>query len=421
MTTSVHKLAPMAQTGSLIERRCRKACFALLNKLEHGLLEIEEGQHIHRFGRDDDPELRVKVHVLDPSAWADLALRGAIGAGEAYMHSVIEVDDLTRLTRVFVRNVEVLDQLDGGLAKLLGSTLRAVHWFNRNNREGARRNIRAHYDLGNDLFEAFLDPTMMYSSGVYPSADAPLETAAVHKLDLICQKLGLQPGMRVIEIGTGWGGMAIHAAKHYGVHVTTTTISDAQYDLAQARVTAEGLDDQITLLKQDYRDLTGTYDRLVSVEMIEAVGHQYLDTFFAKCRSLLKPDGLMLIQAITIVDHRYDQALQGVDFIQKYIFPGGFVPSVSAMMKSVGAVTDLRLVDLQDYAGHYAQTLAHWRQRFDDARDHVDGLGYDERFQRMWRFYLSYCEGGFAERQLGLGQLLLAAPRSSAQSPASPL
>lgn len=345
-----------------------------------------------------------------------MALRGAIGAGEAYMHGAIEVDDLAALTRLFVRNVDVLDQMDGGVTRLLRSALRGVHWLNRNNREGARRNIKAHYDLGNNLFESFLDPTMMYSSGVYPTPDSPLETAAVHKLDVICQKLGLKPGMTLIEIGTGWGGLAIHAARHYGVHVTSTTISDAQYEMASERVKQAGLDDQITLLKEDYRDLTGTYDRLVSVEMIEAVGHQYLDTFFAKCRSLIKSDGLMLIQAITIVDHRYQSALKGVDFIQKYIFPGGFVPSVGAMMKSVGRKTDLRLVELQDYAGHYAKTLADWRERFDAALDEISQMGYDERFQRMWRFYLAYCEGGFAERQLGLGQLLLAAPRSPAQT-----
>jgi len=246
-----------------------------------------------------------------------------------------------------------------------------------------------------------------------------LETAATHKLDLICQKLGLQPGMRLIEIGTGWGGLAIHAAQNYGVHVTTTTISDAQHDFARDRISALGLSDQITLLKQDYRDLEGEYDRLVSVEMIEAVGHQYLDTFFAKCRSLIKQDGLMLIQAITIVDHRYKQALKGVDFIQKYIFPGGFVPSVSAMMRSVSQVTDLRLVHLEDYAEHYARTLADWRERFDARIHEIAHLGYDERFQRMWRYYLAYCEGGFAERQLGLGQLLLAAPASPAQTPHS--
>ena len=421
MSRSAQQVAPTVETGSAIEKSCRKACFRLLSKLVHGRLAIVENGQVHTFGMDDDPELRVTIHILDSSAWADVALRGALGAGESFMHGAIEVDDLAAMTRLFVRNVDVLDQLDGGATQLLRRALRGLHWLNRNNRKGARRNIRAHYDLGNDLFKAFLDPTMMYSSGVYPAPDAPLETAAVHKLDLICQKLGLKPGMTLVEIGTGWGGLAIHAAKHYGVHVTSTTISDAQYDLAAQRVASEGLESQITLLKEDYRDLTGTYDRLVSVEMIEAVGHQYLDTFFQKCRSLIKPDGLMLIQAITIVDHRYKSALKGVDFIQKYIFPGGFVPSVGAMMKSVGQSTDLRLVELQDYAGHYAQTLAHWRERFEHAREQVAGLGYDERFQRMWRYYLAYCEGGFAERQLGLGQLVLAAPRSPAQTTSSAL
>lgn len=420
MNTSVNPHSHALQSGSLIERRCRQACLALLNKLEFGQLRVREGDHVWTFGQSTPSELTANVLIKDSSAWADIALRGALGAGEAFMHGVMDVDDLAKMTRLFVRNVHVLDQMDSKWVKVFRRGLRGLHWFNRNNRSGAKRNIRAHYDLGNDLFEAFLDPTMMYSSGLYPDWDTPLEKAAVHKLDVICQKLGLKPGMSLVEIGTGWGGLAIHAAKHYGAQVTTTTISDEQFALATARVQREGLEDQITLLKQDYRDLEGQFDRLVSVEMIEAVGHRYLDTYFAKCRSLIKPEGLMLIQAITIVDHRYKRALKGVDFIQKYIFPGGFVPSVSAIMDSVSRVTDMRLVDHTDYAGHYAKTLADWRSRFEAAVDAVSSMGYDERFQRMWRYYLAYCEGGFAERQLGLGQLVLAAPRSTEQGRLAP-
>lgn len=406
-------------SSSLIERRCRASCMKILSQLTLGHLELWENGQVYHFGNPLDQSLKARIDVVDPAAWADVALRGALGAGEAYMDGSLLVDDLSQMTRIFVRNVSVLDRLDSGLARALKPALRVAHWFNRNTKANARRNIKAHYDLGNELFERFLDPTMMYSSGVYPTADAPLETAATHKLDLICQKLGLKPGMHLVEIGTGWGGLAIHAAKNYGVRVTTTTISDAQHDFAAQRIQAAGLNDQIELLKEDYRDLDGQYDRLVSVEMIEAVGHQYLDTFFAKCRSLIKPDGVMLIQAITIVDHRYKRALKGVDFIQKYIFPGGFVPSVSAMMRSVSTATDLRLVHLEDYAEHYARTLADWRERFDQRVGEIAHLGYDERFQRMWRYYLAYCEGGFAERQLGLGQLLLAGPASPAQTPHS--
>lgn len=421
MSQTAEHMSPPTLKGTFIERRCRNACLNILNQLTQGHLELWENGHCQHFGDPLDHSLHARIDVLDPSAWADVALRGALGAGEAYMDGSLHVDNLSQMTRIFVRNVEVLDRLDGGLTRYFKNVLRVAHWLNRNTKQNSRRNIRAHYDLGNELFERFLDPTMMYSSGVYPQADAPLETAATHKLDLICQKLGLQPGMHLVEIGTGWGGLAIHAAKNYGVKVTTTTISDAQHELASQRVAEAGLSDQIELLKEDYRDLQGQYDRLVSVEMIEAVGHQYLDTFFSKCRSLIKPDGLMLIQAITIVDHRYHRALKGVDFIQKYIFPGGFVPSVSAMMKSVAKATDLRLVHLEDYAEHYARTLADWRQRFDERIDEITHLGYDERFQRMWRYYLAYCEGGFAERQLGLGQLLLAAPGSPAQTPHSAL
>lgn len=408
-------------TSSFIESRCRAGCLKILSQLKLGHLELWENGQCHHFGDPLDTSLKARIDVMDPAAWADVALRGALGAGEAYMDGSLVVDDLSQMTRIFVRNRDVLDRLDSGLVRALKPALRTAHWLNRNTKTNARRNIKAHYDLGNELFERFLDPTMMYSSGVYPTPDAPLETAATHKLDLICQKLGLQPGMHLVEIGTGWGGLAIHAAKNYGVRVTTTTISDAQHDFAAERIEAAGLGNKIELLKKDYRDLEGQYDRLVSVEMIEAVGHQYLDTFFAKCRSLIRPDGVMLIQAITIVDHRYKRALKGVDFIQKYIFPGGFVPSVSAMMRSVSKATDLRLVHLEDYAEHYARTLADWRERFDQRVDEIAHLGYDERFQRMWRYYLAYCEGGFAERQLGLGQLLLAGPASSAQTPHSAL
>ena len=421
MSRTLEHLPQTALNGTLIERKCRDACIKLMRELRYGHLEIWESGHCHHFGDPMDTSLKARVDIRDPSAWADVALQGAMGAAEAYMDGSLEVEDLASLTRLFVRNVQVLDKLDGGVTRALTPLRRFAHWLNRNTKENSRKNILAHYDLGNDLFERFLDPKMMYSSGVYPRHDAPLETAATHKLDVICQKLGLQPGMHLVEIGTGWGGLAIHAAQNYGVKVTTTTISDAQHDFAAQRIAKAGLEDQITLLKKDYRDLDGQYDRLVSVEMIEAVGHQYLDTFFSKCRSLIKPEGLMLIQAITIVDHRYKQALKSMDFIQKYIFPGGFIPSVSAMMKSVAEATDMRLVQLEDYAEHYARTLAHWRERFDNQIDEISRLGYDERFQRMWRYYLAYCEGGFAERQLGLSHLLLAAPKSPAQTTYSPL
>jgi cyclopropane-fatty-acyl-phospholipid synthase len=288
--------------------------------------------------------------------------------------------------------------------------LRWFHARNRNSKTGSRRNIAAHYDLGNELFKLFLSEDMMYSSAIYRDADEPLEVASRRKLDRICTKLGLAPGLRVVEIGTGWGGFAIHAARHYGVHVTTTTISKEQHALAVERVRAAGLADRVEVLLSDYRDLTGTYDRLVSIEMIEAIGHQYLDTYFGKISTLLKPDGMALVQAITIEDHRYERALKNVDFIQRFIFPGSFIPSVASMVATLPRATDLRLYNLEDIGPSYAVTLREWRRRFNARLPEVRALGYPERFIRMWNFYLAYCEGGFLERSIGNAQLMLVKP-----------
>jgi cyclopropane-fatty-acyl-phospholipid synthase len=269
---------------------------------------------------------------------------------------------------------------------------------------------REHYDLGNDFFKLFLDPTMMYSSAVFPNQETSLDEASLYKLDLICQKLQLSDKDHLMEIGTGWGGMAIYAAKHYGCRVTTTTISEEQYNYACAAVKREGLEDKITLLLKDYRDLDGDYDKLVSIEMIEAVGHEYYDSYFQKCSELLKPDGLMLIQAITILDQRYKHAKNNVDFIQRYIFPGGCLPSNEVISKSVANKTDLHIVDLHDIGMDYARTLAEWRKRFNGSADQVDSMGFDDVFYRMWEFYLCYCEGGFTERAISAAQFLFAKP-----------
>jgi cyclopropane-fatty-acyl-phospholipid synthase len=355
--------------------------------------------------------LRCRVRVQDPAFYRMAAGHGSVGAGESYMEGHWQCDDLVVLVRVLVINRELLDAMEGGFARFGGLLLRAWHLLQRNTRTGSRRNISAHYDLGNELFKLFLCESMMYSSAVFADPGETLESASTRKLDRICQKLDLKPGQRVVEIGTGWGGFAIHAARHYGVQVTTTTLSKEQRDLAIARIEEAGLSDRIEVLLSDYRDLSGTYDRLVSIEMIEAIGHQYLDTYFAKVRSLLKDDGIALIQAITIEDHRYTKALKAVDFIKRFIFPGSFIPSVSAMQSSVGRVTDLKLYNLEDIGPSYALTLRHWRERFMARLDRVRALGYPERFIRMWEFYLCYCEGGFIERSIGNVQLLLTAPR----------
>jgi cyclopropane-fatty-acyl-phospholipid synthase len=286
--------------------------------------------------------------------------------------------------------------------------MKAWHSLRRNTRRGSRENIAAHYDLGNDLFRLFLDDNLMYSSAIFTAADDTLETASLRKLDRICQKLELKPSDHLVEIGTGWGGMALHAARHYGCRVTTTTISKEQHTLASERVAAAGLGDRVTVLLQDYRDLAGSYDKLVSIEMIEAIGPQYLDTYFEKCAALLKPDGLALVQAITIEDHRYEQALASVDFIQRHIFPGSFIPCVTAMTGSAARAGELRLLNLEDIGPSYARTLNHWRCRFFANIEQVRALGYDDRFVRMWEFYLCYCEGGFLERSISDVHLLFA-------------
>ena len=321
-------------------------------------------------------------------------------------------DNLTNVVRLMVINQNVMDSLEGGYQWLTKPLLKVLHWLNSNTTEGSRKNIAAHYDLGNDFFALWLDPTMMYSSAMFDAPTTTLQAASELKLKTICDKLDLKPTDHVIEIGTGWGGFAIYAATHYNCKVTTTTISQQQYALAKLRVEQAGLQDQITLLLEDYRHLTGQYDKLVSIEMVEAVGHQFYDTYFAKVSKLLKADGLALIQAITISDQRYESAIKSVDFIQRYIFPGSNIPSNTTMLNSITKVSDMRLFDLQDIGPDYAPTLRMWRENFFANITQVRKLGYSEEFIKMWEFYLCYCEGGFEERALGDVHLLLAKPEN---------
>jgi len=315
------------------------------------------------------------------------------------------------LVRLLVRNRDLLDRMDGGLARL-GAWLYDLATFGRRNtRAGSRKNIAAHYDLGNDLFGLFLDDNLMYSSAIYSADDDDLDQASARKLERICQKLELGPDRHVVEIGTGWGGFALHAAGRHGCRVTTTTISREQHALATQRVAAAGLSDRVTVLLSDYRDLRGQYDALVSIEMIEAVGARYLDTYMGQVSALLKPEGMAVIQAITIEEQRYAQAERTVDFIKKHIFPGSFIPALRPILDSVTRATDLKLFNLEDIGPSYALTLRAWRERFSARRAQAQALGYDERFCRLWEFYLAYCEGGFIERALGDVQLLLTKPR----------
>jgi len=389
----------------------RRGVLRQLSHLKHGQLVVVEGDERRVFGTPG-AKVQGEIQIQDSAIWGLVASNGSIGAGEAFIHGYWTSPDLTAVIRVFVSNLEVLDALEGGLARLGRPFVQALHWLNRNTREGSQKNIAAHYDLGNDLFEQFLDPTMMYSAAQFLSPDDTLEQAQLNKLERICQKLALKPSDHLLEIGTGWGSMAIYAAQHYGCRVTTTTLSKEQFAYTENRIAELGLQDRITLKLEDYRDLTGEYDKLVSIEMIEAVGHRFLPTYFKQCTQLLKSNGLMLIQAITIREQRHEQAKRSVDFIQRYIFPGGALPSVAGMLDIVGRDTDMNLLHMEDFGLHYARTLRLWHDNFRHAHGYLAELGYDDYFLRLWEFYLCYCEGGFLERTIGTAQLLLAKPQA---------
>ncbi len=415
MTRSIVPLVdsnlPTAKSPSLLAQLGRKLLLGQLAKLEHGSLRIVEPAGDHRFGkRTANCDLAVTVHVESAQFFADVAFGGTVGAGEAYIRGLWRCDDLTALVRIFLRNRDLMNGMDGRWAVFTKPFLKLFHALNRNSKEGSARNISAHYDLGNDLYELMLDETMMYSCAIFPRTAATLHEAQIAKLDAVCQKLALTPQDHLVEIGTGWGGLAIHAATNHGCRVTTTTISREQHDYAKAKIEKLGLANRITLLFQDYRDLTGQFDKLVSIEMVEAVGADFLETYLAKCSSLLKPDGAMLLQAITLQDQLYERALGSVDYIQRFIFPGSFIPSITAITAAACEATDLKVSHLEDIGPHYATTLRHWRERFFASLPAVRKLGLNENFVRMWEFYLCYCEGGFTERALGDVHILLSKP-----------
>jgi cyclopropane-fatty-acyl-phospholipid synthase len=417
-------LNSIVQTGTAprfgaLDRFLRQRMHQQLAGFGHGQLVIQDALGTLQVGQaDSGPSITLQIH--DPGFYRVLATHGSVGAGQAYMDGLWQCSDLVALIQLLVRNRDLLDGMETGSARLGGLAMKALHALRRNTREGSRRNIAAHYDLGNEFFGLFLSPDLMYSSACWEGAEDTLEAASTRKLDLICRKLGLGPDDHVLEIGTGWGGFALHAARHYGCRVTTTTISREQHDLAAQRIAEAGLGGRITLLQSDYRDLTGQYDKLVSIEMIEAVGADFQDSYFGQIGRLLKPDGLALVQAITIEDHRYDQALKSVDFIKRHVFPGCFIPSVNAMLASKTRSSDLALMALEDFGLSYARTLQAWRERFLAQLPAVRAQGFDERFIRLWEFYLAYCEGGFRERSIGVSHLVLAKPgwRPAAVAPA---
>ncbi|MDE0755080.1 MAG: cyclopropane-fatty-acyl-phospholipid synthase [Woeseiaceae bacterium] len=405
------KIAKRVVKSAGFNNLARRIVLSRLARLSDGQIIVTEGTELTTLGSltEDFPNA-MQLYVLDPKFYSDIAFGGAIGAAEAYMRGYWTCNELVDLLRILIRNRDVLEQVDSGLALLSAPLRKAFHALNKNTRKGSRKNIAAHYDLGNDFYKLWLDPKMMYSCAYFDKPDTPLQTAATEKLDRICRKLDLSAGDSVIEIGTGWGGFAIHAAKYYGCRVTTTTISEQQFDYAKQAVKAAGLEDRITLLLQDYRDLQGNFDKLVSIEMIEAVGHEFHDRFFKKCRDLLKPDGQMLLQAITIADQRYDQYKTSVDFINRYIFPGGCLASVTDMSRTMTTHTDMRVIHLEDIGPHYATTLHHWHDRFLVRIEDVRKLGYSDVFLRMWQYYLCYCESAFIERATGTVQMLIMRP-----------
>ena len=392
------------------DRLARRIVLRLLRRIHDGTLEIVEDSERHAFGEPGAARaLQVTVEVRSPRFYRAL-LRGSVGLCESYMDGLWECSDLVALTRLAALNVASLDNLRRVLAPALIPAQRWIRWLRGNTIGRSRKQIAAHYDLGNELFAQFLDPTMMYSCAVFDSPRATLEEASLAKLERVCAKLDLGPEDHVLEIGTGWGGFAVYAAQRRGCRVTTTTISREQHAYACERVREAGLQDRVTVLLQDYRDLQGSYDKLVSIEMIEAVGWQNFPTYFRRCSELLSDDGAMLLQAIVIDDRAYQVEKAGRSFINTYIFPGGCLPSLEVISRSLARVTDLRQAHLEDITAHYATTLARWRERFLDATDRLSELGYDERFRRLWELYLSYCEGGFRERRIQDVQLLLTKP-----------
>ncbi len=395
----------------LRERFARHALIARLKTLKLGEITLNEGDVEQTFGKATTTcPLRATLTVHRSTFFPRAAFGGDLGAADSFLDGDWSCDNLTDLVRILIVNSQAEAAEPGWVSWLFEPVYRFSHWLNRNTKRGSRKNIAAHYDLGNDFFQLFLDETRMYSCGIFERPQSTLFEASTAKNERICQKLDLSPQDHLLEIGTGWGGFAIHAAQNYGCRVTTTTISREQFDFATKRISDAGLTDRITVLMQDYRDLTGQYDKLVSIEMIEAVGHEFFDTFFQKCSQLLKPNGLFVLQGITIADHLYQGYVRRVDFIQRYIFPGGCLPSVTQICDVLTRSTDMRLTHLEDFATHYAQTLRHWRSRFHEQIANVKQLGFDERFMRMWDYYLCYCEGAFLERNCGLAQMILTKP-----------
>jgi len=387
------------------QRSARRRLVRWLQDLDGGVIHLGDPQQSLSFGRESQDDMQAEWNVDSGEVYNQLATGGALGMAESYLRGDWQTDDLTQLLTILCRNMHRVPDSHSMVAKFAHLAARVAQFFDRNTRHRSRQNIAAHYDLSNEFFELFLDPTLMYSSAWFENEQSTLHEASIAKLDQICRKLDLRESDSVLEIGTGWGGFALHAVREYGIELTTTTISERQLTKARERFDVAGISDRVRLLDADYRDLEGQYDKLVSIEMVEAVGEQFLDTYFRQCGRLLKPGGRFVIQSIVMPEQRYASYRRNVDFIQKYIFPGGFLPSVAAMQESVGRTSNLRLQQVEDLSPHYERTLQEWRRRFFNRIDDVRQLGFDDRFIRMWEYYLCYCEAAFREQAVRVVQI----------------
>ena len=420
MQENLHKrasISPAIQDPNWLTRMLSSTILDRLRTIKGGWVRLHWQGTQHILGETGHPSRPIDMHIHDDRFFMTLATRGSIGAAESYMDGHWTTSDLEGALYLVLNNYEMLETMEGGLANLSKPLFALYHRLRNNTLSGSKKNIAAHYDLSNEFFELMLDETMMYSSGIFETPESTMMEASVHKLDRICQKLKLSEDDHVLEIGTGWGGFAIYAAKNYGCTITTTTISQQQYNLAQKRIQEAGLESQINLLLEDYRDLKGTFDKIVSIEMIEAVGHQYYESFFKVCQERLKPNGSMLIQAITIADQHYAAARDSVDFIKRYIFPGSCIPSITALNDAAREASDLKLFHLEDIGDHYATTLQRWRETFFNTLPEVRKLGFDERFIKMWDFYLCYCIAGFQKRHISDVHMVMIRPDSRLPSP----
>jgi cyclopropane-fatty-acyl-phospholipid synthase len=384
-----------------------------LQRLSKGKLSIQTPSNTYRFGVAHPEDLTANIWVNNPEFFKKSTIGGSLGVADSYADGDWETDDLVKVFRIFLQNQDVMDGMEKGWATALNKVAMWSYQLSQKNTiKGSRKNISLHYDLGNEFYQMMLDPTMTYSCGIFQSSKSTLEEASLAKYDRIIDELDIQPHHHVLEIGCGWGGFASRLAERTQAKLTATTISQKQFQYALKRMENEKVGRKVAIIRDDYRNLEGKFDRIVSIEMIEAVGHEYLPTYFSKISNLLKPDGAALIQGITMPDHRYARYLKKVDYIRTRVFPGSCVPSASAMIEAATSKSDLRPLDLQDIGFHYTQTLFEWRKRFLENREDIKSLGYDESFLRAWEYYLCYCEAGFAEGYTSNVHLLLGKPQS---------